>query len=259
MLAIDPIADVEGAITGSLSASSVVEGAVNMVSGAVTVIQSTLSTAQGFFMISQAAAAAAFIIPIIALEFMGLVDILLGLFMVFVGSIKSLIFFVPDLIDGIYTFAAFSLTWMLCFFKNLGNMQTCLFYYLLEVVGQILYLPVRLFLWILFQLGLDMYGRETQFWDVIELIDKFVMNYAGFHISHYPKNIREKCYNCQRLKVSALVEHTTPLANDVSVRIPKLLMPGFNLIGQGGNQLMHPFDVKAPNIDPDVFTSGWDF
>jgi hypothetical protein len=226
----DPIADVEGAIADSLSATGLIQSII----GAV---QSGIGAAQATLMESQYLAA----LPIIALEFRGLVNILQGAGEVFIGSLESLAFFIPDLFDGIFAIFTFSITWMMCLFQNISNMQTCLFYYLLEVAGQILYLPFRLLFWVCYQAGFDLYPMEAAFWNGIEELDKVVMNYLGFHISHYPKNIRNKCYNCKRLKISALTNHAGPLADDVFNKLPALLMPGFMHIADGGDQLMHPF------------------
>jgi len=226
----DPIADIEGAIADSLSASSLLESII----GAV---QSGIGAAQATLMESQYLAA----LPIIAVEFRGLVDILLGAGEVFIGSLESLAFFVPDLFDGIFAIFTFSITWMMCLFQNISNMQTCLFYYLLEATGQVLYLPIRVFLWVCYQVGFDLYPMESAFWNGVEELDKVVMEFLGFHISHYPKDIRDKCYNCKRLKISALTNHAGPLADDVFNKLPKLLMPGFMHIAKGGDELMHPF------------------
>jgi hypothetical protein len=34
--------------------------------------------------------------------------------------------------DGIFALVTFAISWMMCLFKNIANMQTCLFYYLLD-------------------------------------------------------------------------------------------------------------------------------
>jgi hypothetical protein len=133
----DPIAEIEGAVADATGLIGDVEGAIADVEGGV-------ADAEGALLQFEYLAA----IPIIAAEFKGLVDILLGAGETFWGVLQSLGFFIPDFFDGIFTLATFSLSWMMCLFKNIANMQTCLFYYLLEVIGQILYLPVRLFLWI---------------------------------------------------------------------------------------------------------------
>ena len=183
----------------------------------------------------------AFWTPILIAEFKGVVDIISGAWQLFVGTIEFLPEFGLSFSDGVVTLFTFSISWMMCLFKNLSNMQTCIFYYLLEAIGQILYLPVRLFLWIAFQFKIDLYPIETKFWDFIEYIDKIVLNAAGFHISHYPKNIREQCYNCKRLKIATLVEHSMPLVTDVTTVLPPALTPGLMNVIKGGYELMHPF------------------
>jgi hypothetical protein len=226
------IAAIEGAIADSLGAS-------NLLQSIIGVVQSSMAAAQSTLMESQYLAA----IPIIAAEFRGLVSILQGSGEVFIGGLESLEFFIPDLFDGIYTLLTFALSWMMCLFKNISNMQTCLFYYLLETFGQIIYLPFRIVLWLCYVAKLDLYQGEKSFWDKIEQLDRVLMKYIGFHISHYPKNIRQQCYNCKRLKISTLTRHAGPLVNDITNKLPAMLMPGFMRIAKGGEQLMNPFDL----------------
>jgi hypothetical protein len=226
----DILAEVEGAITIANTVMGNISSMVGQIEGAMTI-------AQGFVMQGEYLAA----LPIIGIEFMGIVDILLGAGSVFIGMIESLGFFIPDFFDGVLFLFTFAITWMMCLFKNIANIQTCFFYYVLEIIGQILYLPIRIFLWVFYQFKIDLYPLEKGFWDVIEYLDEIVMNYLGFHICHYPKNIRELCYNCKRLKIKSLVEHTGPLATDVSERMPPLLMPGFMQMMKGGQEIMHPF------------------
>jgi len=225
------IADIESVINVVLSQAGLMQGFMSTMEGA-------LSYATGMLMESQYLAA----IPLIGIEFKGIVDVLMGAGELFIGTIEVLASsFIPDLFDGIFTFFVFAITWMMCLFKNLGNMQTCLMYYLLEVVGQILYLPIRIILWIGHEIGIDLYEKETMFWKMIEYIDSIVLNYLGFHICHYPRNIRDLCYNCRRLKVSALTSHSAPLVYDITTLIPKKLMPGFMLMAKGGEEIMNPF------------------
>jgi hypothetical protein len=226
----DILAEIEGAIADTLSASGLIESTV-------AAIESGMAVAQATILESQYLAA----IPIIIAEFKGLVDILQGSGELFIGTLESLAFFVPDAMDGIFALVTFAISWMMCLFKNIANMQTCLFYYLLEVAGQILYLPIRLLLFTVYKLGLNFYPYETKFWNGMETFDRIFMNYLGFHITHYPKNIREQCYNCKRLKISALTEHATPLVDDITKKLPPKLMPGFMHIAKGGEELMHPF------------------
>lgn len=233
------MADLPFAILSAIESTiGAVEGLISDITGMVADVQSAITVAQGIINQQRYFMAAA----IAALEFRGLVHIIQGAGELFVGTLKSLGKIIPDSITGIVALFTFAISWMMCLFKNLSNMQTCFLYYMLEIVGQILYLPVRIFLWVLYQFKLDLYPLETSFWDLIDTIDRVVMKYAGFHISHYPKNIRDTCYNCKRLKISTLVNRTTPIATDVQEAIPAFIMPGLNHIAKGGIQLMHPFD-----------------
>jgi hypothetical protein len=216
-------------------------GAMSNALGSINTVQGVTKIAQGVLLQSQYISQVAFWTPIIATEFKGIVETITGAGQMFVGSIKFLPKFGMSFADGVFTFFTFSMTWMMCLFKNISNMQTCIFYYLLEAVGQILYLPFRLFLWVAYAIKIDLYPFEKQIWDFVETIDKIILKIAGFHISHYPKNIREKCYNCKRLKISTLVQRSMPLVNDVTVLLPKALMPGLNNIFKGARSIMNPF------------------
>jgi len=226
-----------GFVADIQSTIGVIQGIMGNSLGFISSIESTIAAAQGILMQSQYLAAVA----IIAAEFEAIVNIILGSGQLFIGSIESLEFFIPDFFDGLITIGTFSVTWMMCLFKNISNMQTCIFYYLLEAIGQILYLPFRILFWIISKIGFDIYSHETMFWDKMDDLDKIIMGFVGFHILHYPKNIRETCYNCKRLKIKTLTDRTKPLKDDVMERLPPKLWPGLNRIIQGGTDLMNPF------------------
>jgi hypothetical protein len=224
---------------GSLIADT--EGAVNMIEGIIADVQSSISVLQGALMESQYLAQVAFWAPIIGIEFKGLVNIVSGAWEVFINTLMLLQELGMSFAEGVYAIFTFSMSWMMCLFKNIYNMQTCIFYYLLEAIGQIIYLPFRITFWLFYQLKFDVYPYETQAWDFVEYIDSIVLKYAGFHVSHYPKNIRDQCYNCKRLKISTLVKHSQPLVRDVTEVLPPALGPGVMKMITGGTQLMNPF------------------
>jgi hypothetical protein len=229
------MADIIAAIQSTIAAIS---GLIADSTGIIADVQSAIGVAQGILAQQRYVMAAA----IAAAEFKGLSHIIEGAGQLFIGTVKSIDKLVPHGFDSIFTTFVFSMSWMMCLFKNITNIQVCFFYYLLEIIGQILYLPVRIILWLLFKFRLDMYPLETKIWELVEYADRVVMKTAGFHITHYPKNIRDTCYNCKRLKMSTLVKHTTPLADDIKVAIPSYIMPGFKKIAKGAEELTHPFD-----------------
>jgi hypothetical protein len=224
---------------GSLIADT--EGAVTMIEGIISNVQGSLHILQGALMQSQYLAQVAFWAPIIAIEFKGLLNIITGAWEVFINTLRFLPEFGLSFAEGVFAIFTFSMSWMMCLFKNISNMQTCIFYYLLEAIGQILYLPFRITFWLAYQLKFNVYPYETQLWDGVEYVDKIVLKALGFHISHYPKNIRDQCYNCKRLKISTLVKHSKPLVRDVTEVLPPALGPGVMKMITGGTQLMNPF------------------
>lgn len=212
---------------------------INLAEEIGTFVESTFTAVTSSLMQYEYLAA----LPIIAAEFKGIVDIIEGSWKVFVGTLKALgTNLIPDIFDGVFTFVVFAISWMMCLFKNITNLQACMFYYILEIFGIILYLPVRLLLWVASQFKIDLYPLEQNIWDKIEYLDGVVFNYGGFHICHYPKSIREQCYKCRRVKISALDKHTAPLVRDLTETVPALLSPGVQQIIKGGTELMNPFD-----------------
>jgi len=88
-----------------------------------------------------------------------------------------------------------------CVMKFLGNFYKCFFYYLLDLIGKILYLPIMLGLWIGYTfIGIDGYPIEKNVWEGFETFDQFIYSLLGFHVIHFPKSIRKDCYTCIRLR-----------------------------------------------------------
>jgi len=130
-----------------------------------------------------------------------------------------------------------------CAVYFLTNIKGCLFYYLVEVLGQILYIPVRITVWICSFFKFDLQKYLDTFWDNMESIDQVVYKYIGIHIIHYPRNIRQKCYVCKRLKTKVLTNQAAVVKDDFSPggRIEQILMGGINTIKDGGNEILNPF------------------
>lgn len=181
-------------------------------------------------------------LPLLAFEGKAIIEIVEGVAEEFVGIIESLEVAVPDIFDGIYTLFTFGLTHLICGLKLLGNIHKCFFYYILDIVGQILYLPARLFLWISNTFfGINLYPFECKIWKYIDIFDLYFFKYSKFHLIHYPKSVRDDCYNCCRLKTTTVVDRATKIGRDFTVKIPGFLTPGINKIAQGGYDFIHPF------------------
>jgi hypothetical protein len=138
--------------------------------------------------------------------------------------------------SGIYVF-----DYVLCGVKVLQNLHACIFYYALQMIGQIFYLPIRWYLWLLYMVGLDLYSYETEFWDYVEWFDRITFTNLGFHISRFPKNIRDQCYNCRRIKQSTISRVAKDINHDFMTGIPEKLQRGIRTIERGGDEIKYAF------------------
>jgi hypothetical protein len=72
------------------------------------------------------------------------------------------------------------------------NIKQCFFWYLLDTIGQILYLPFGILLWIfpILQPPSDL------FWNTLDDLDCLCFDATGFHFLHYSPTIIKNCYSC---------------------------------------------------------------
>jgi len=145
----------------------------------------------------------------------GIRDIFLGIGDTFEGvgaSLKLGFGDIGTLLEYIFVFIG---SYIGCAVYFLTNLKGCIFYYLIEVLGQILYLPVRIFVW-LFKtiLKVNLQPMLDKLWAFMEKIDQKVYGVAGFHIIHYPRQVRNKCYVCKRLKQEVIKDQGNTVHND---------------------------------------------
>jgi len=124
----------------------------------------------------------------------------------------------------VYYTAIFVETYLGCIVKILSNSLECLPFYILDVIGQILYLPVRILLWVVDTfLGIDLYNVEKRTWKGLMDFDDIIYSSTGFHIARYPKEIRDNCYTCTTLKKSVLTERKKNVDITFEQKIPAQL------------------------------------
>jgi len=99
-----------------------------------------------------------------------------------------------------------SIEYLMCGFKVMTNLPTCILAYLLDLVYYtIAFLfesiigAIDLILNTKQVLGFTFRDKYRGLWDILglERIDQMVYDMAGFHIFHYPDSITKKCYSCQ--------------------------------------------------------------
>lgn len=144
-------------------------------------------------------------------------------------------------------------TYVGCGFKYFQNFFDCIFYYLVDAIIYILSLPFTILIWACKSLfGLDMNYIPERISNGLNTLNDTLYPYLGFHIIHWPKDIREKCYLCKRLKVEAV----TDKANDVGVtfneKIPNNFGKSRSQFRRGKRQFEEIFKtlVRKPNDVP---------
>lgn len=140
-------------------------------------------------------------------------------------------------------------TYTICSLYFLSNMTRCILYYMIDIFGIILYLPVRIILYLIYVIGFNLYPIETQVWDGLEKLDTIVYAYIGFHIIHWPKSIRDQCYNCKRLKVKVYAGKIMNLVDDFTIKIPAIIIKGLPYLKASFDNMMQVFssNPKMPN------------
>jgi hypothetical protein len=142
----------------------------------------------------------------------------------------------------IQTFWVFGISNFFCGMKMMGSFTSCAMYYLLEVLGTILYLiPMVVFLffdWITKDKKMGSY-LEKLLWEQLEIVDRFTIENLGFHVIHFSQGVRDKCYNCRRLKPSAFISKTGDFITDLNESVIPLsigglqkMMDGITYLGQ---------------------------
>jgi len=130
-------------------------------------------------------------------------------------------------LSGIYTY-----NYIQCLFKFLRNSYKCFFYYILDLIGKILYIPFSLLFWLSKNLfGIDLYPVETRIWKSLELINNFVFSIVGFHIIHFPQKVREDCYSCIRLSGNTIKKQGQVVSRTFNKDIPELISGNITKVG----------------------------
>lgn len=79
-----------------------------------------------------------------------------------------------------------------CGFYRVFKLPKCAGWYLLEIIGHILYIPFGFFFW-----ATGTQNIEKQIWDAMEQIDCLCYDTTGYHLIHYSDEIINNCYKCK--------------------------------------------------------------
>ena len=137
---------------------------------------------------------------------------------------------------GIFVFMYVS-----CGVKLIGNLHKCIFYYALQAVGQMFYVPIRIILWLAYQFRIDLYTTEKYIWDNLEWLDGNFYSSTGVHFMHFTLAVRDDCYNCKRMKQQTLTKKAKDIDDDFRVGIKRKLNKGIDTLRKAGDEFKGVF------------------
>jgi hypothetical protein len=136
----------------------------------------------------------------------------------------------------------FLLSYLTCGIHYIENIHRCIFYYSIDAVAKLFYSPVTIFLWLVWEFGeTDLYKTHDKIWDTIYAIDESFYGIFGFHFAHYPKNIKNMCYNCKRLKIVALKNKSNQVNYDFNINLPNMLNDAKKTMDEGASDFIGGF------------------
>jgi hypothetical protein len=140
----------------------------------------------------------------------------------------------------------FAFTNFTCGMKMLQNIQVCFIYYVLDVLGHILYLIPMIVFWFFDLCTPNEHigsSLERTVWSKLDAVDRWTISNLGFHIIHFSKPVRDQCYNCKRLKITTFVGKATEIVRDIEDPLVPLMVGGLEEMVQGLGHMVNAFKV----------------
>ena len=146
----------------------------------------------------------------------------------FLKMLKYIIIFVSAVFGYLGKVIAWLFKTVKCSLTWFANFRQCFFWYFLEIIGQIIYLPFRFFIWLFTYIGIyDMECVERDFWSGVNDVDCFIYSLVNFHLFRYSDEVLEKCYSCNpgpfplpNLKFGSPQEFVTSVIKEMIVPVP---------------------------------------
>jgi hypothetical protein len=193
------------------------------------------------------------LVPLIGLLIALAVEIGEGIYDIFTGVAQEFFEFPQGAFIGAvsgakmaHALGVFGITNFICGLKMLQNATSCGGYYFMQIIGKIFYLIPMIFVILLdFVSGKAKVGSKMEkvLWDGLERVDIWTTQRFGFHIIYFSKSVRDKCFNCRRLKTSAFVRKTGEFVNDMTEDVIPLTTGGLTKIFGGFGRIVNAFGI----------------
>jgi hypothetical protein len=157
----------------------------------------------------------------------GMQDIFEGLATEMAAGPIGFSYAVKDLFQLTEYIFVFIFTHLECMNKISKNYVTCFLTYTVDfMIGLVLLIPCTALYLTCFLAGWDYNEQTGKIKRMTEEVDEHIFGIFGIHIIHWPKPIRDMCYNCKRLRPEALVAKTMDVEYDMTGRIATLAVGG---------------------------------
>jgi len=157
----------------------------------------------------------------------GMQDIFEGLLIEMTAGPIGYSYAVKDLFQLTEYLFIFIFTHLECMNKISKNYVTCFLTYSVDfLIGLVLLVPCAALYLTCFMTGWDYNQQIDKMKRMAEELDAHIFGIFGAHIIHWPKPIRDMCYNCKRLRPEALVAKTMDVEYDITGRIATLAVGG---------------------------------
>lgn len=171
----------------------------------------------------------------------GLVEAMYGSLLTAVFGSQQIALGLPDfLIFGLYCIRWF-VDHVICGIQGLFSLPTCIFFYIINTIGQLFYLPFRALFFLIWLAGFEeIYDFEKKAWNKIYDIDEWIfVNIIPVHFAHWPIEIRQKCFSCVRLKMTSVSNKFLPVGDRYGKKLPKAVGPHVKTMGNGFGKVIN--------------------
>jgi hypothetical protein len=94
-------------------------------------------------------------------------------------------------------FSEFCWKYLYCGLMKIVNLPYCFFFYMMEVVGYVLYMPIVFSVYLIkYYSGCDLQPYLDKFWDFMYCLDDNQYAMTGTYILRFSPTVMRKCFNC---------------------------------------------------------------
>ncbi len=127
-----------------------------------------------------------------------------------------------------------------CGLKFIKNFYRCFLFYILDIIGKILYLVPTVIIFLLRNIfNVDLRPTEESFWEGMEILNEYFFKLTGgHHLIHFSSSVRNDCYVCKRLTDEAVGKQAQKVKTTFTETIPNVMSsgPGQKRIIRGGDK-----------------------